>query len=306
MKQAILRTMRAGAKGVPASTVAVASAGPRWRVVSGTAKAACRCTTLRADIDFGRATAKTNIRRHRRQMLDLQGPDLAKARLPITDGAPIGDAIAPQPEAPVELAPQPVAPPSVVELASAAQNWVQLKSHRRSPPPKRPRATRAKTATSAATTGNEARRQDQSRCAEAEKPAASRKEGPSQEKPREEDQIDADPEESQVPQDAPRPAHGHRHAWRHGRVWRLRPAGGRGVLMSNRQIEAARRAMTRHVKRGGQIWIRVFPDKSITKKPAETRMGSARATPKAGSPWSCPAASSSRWAASRPRSPRKP
>src|SRR5436190_8137178 len=49
--------------------------------------------------------------------------------------------------------------------------------------------------------------------------------------------------------------------------------------MSNRQIEAARRAMTRHVKRGGQIWIRVFPDKSITKKPAETRMGSGTGNP---------------------------
>src|SRR5260370_33411881 len=49
--------------------------------------------------------------------------------------------------------------------------------------------------------------------------------------------------------------------------------------MSNRQIEAARRAMTRHVKRGGQIWIRVFPDKSITNKPAETRMGSGKANP---------------------------
>ncbi len=49
--------------------------------------------------------------------------------------------------------------------------------------------------------------------------------------------------------------------------------------MSNRQIEAARRAMTRHVKRGGQIWIRVFPDKSITKKPAETRMGSGKGNP---------------------------
>ena len=43
--------------------------------------------------------------------------------------------------------------------------------------------------------------------------------------------------------------------------------------MSNRQIEAARRAMTRHVKRGGQIWIRVFPDVPITKKPLEVRMG---------------------------------
>jgi len=43
--------------------------------------------------------------------------------------------------------------------------------------------------------------------------------------------------------------------------------------MSARQIEAARIAMTRHIKRGGKIWIRVFPDKPITKKPAETRMG---------------------------------
>ena len=49
--------------------------------------------------------------------------------------------------------------------------------------------------------------------------------------------------------------------------------------MTNRQIEAARRAMTRHVRRGGQIWIRIFPDKSFTKKPAETRMGSGKGNP---------------------------
>ena len=46
-----------------------------------------------------------------------------------------------------------------------------------------------------------------------------------------------------------------------------------------RQIEAARVAMTRHVKRGGKIWIRVFPDKPITKKPAETRMGKGKGNP---------------------------
>ena len=46
--------------------------------------------------------------------------------------------------------------------------------------------------------------------------------------------------------------------------------------VSARQIEAARRAMTRHVKRGGEIWIRVFPDKPVTKKPSETRMGSGK------------------------------
>ena len=49
-------------------------------------------------------------------------------------------------------------------------------------------------------------------------------------------------------------------------------AVGRGRLTA-RQIEAARRAMTRHVKRGGKIWIRVFPDKPITKKPLEVRQG---------------------------------
>lgn len=49
-------------------------------------------------------------------------------------------------------------------------------------------------------------------------------------------------------------------------------ATGRGRITA-RQIEAARRAMTRHVKRGGKIWIRVFPDKPITKKPLEVRMG---------------------------------
>ena len=49
--------------------------------------------------------------------------------------------------------------------------------------------------------------------------------------------------------------------------------------MTNRQIEAARRVMTRYVRRGGQVFIRIFPDKSYTKKPAETRMGSGKGAP---------------------------
>jgi large subunit ribosomal protein L16 len=49
--------------------------------------------------------------------------------------------------------------------------------------------------------------------------------------------------------------------------------------VTDRQIEAARIAMTRHVKRGGKIWIRLFPDKPITRKPAETRMGSGKGAP---------------------------
>jgi large subunit ribosomal protein L16 len=49
--------------------------------------------------------------------------------------------------------------------------------------------------------------------------------------------------------------------------------------ISNRQIEAARVAMTREMKRGGKVWIRIFPDKPITKKPAETRMGKGKGNP---------------------------
>lgn len=49
--------------------------------------------------------------------------------------------------------------------------------------------------------------------------------------------------------------------------------------ITNRQIEAARQAMTRHISRGGKIWIRVFPDKPVTIKPAETRMGKGKGNP---------------------------
>jgi large subunit ribosomal protein L16 len=49
--------------------------------------------------------------------------------------------------------------------------------------------------------------------------------------------------------------------------------------ITNRQIEAARIAMTRKIKRGGKVWINIFPDKSFTKKPAETRMGSGKGSP---------------------------
>lgn len=49
--------------------------------------------------------------------------------------------------------------------------------------------------------------------------------------------------------------------------------------INSRQIEAARRAMTRHIKRGGRIWIRIFPDKPVTQKPAETRMGAGKGNP---------------------------
>ena len=51
--------------------------------------------------------------------------------------------------------------------------------------------------------------------------------------------------------------------------------------ITNRQIEAARIAMTRYMKRGGKVWIKIFPDKPITQKPAETRMGSGKGNPEA-------------------------
>ena len=49
--------------------------------------------------------------------------------------------------------------------------------------------------------------------------------------------------------------------------------------ITNRQIEAARIAMTRHIRRGGKVWIKIFPDKPVTKKPAEVRMGSGKGSP---------------------------
>ena len=69
--------------------------------------------------------------------------------------------------------------------------------------------------------------------------------------------------------------------------------------VTDRQIEAARVAMTRFIKRGGKIWIRMFPDKPITKKPQETRMGKGKGAPEQ---WVCvirPAGSCSRWKACR-------
>jgi large subunit ribosomal protein L16 len=59
--------------------------------------------------------------------------------------------------------------------------------------------------------------------------------------------------------------------------WGLK-ATTRGRLTA-RQIEAARRAMTRHVKRGGRVWIRIFPDKPVSQKPAEVRMGNGKGNP---------------------------
>ncbi len=56
-------------------------------------------------------------------------------------------------------------------------------------------------------------------------------------------------------------------------------------LITARQIEAARVAMTRHAKRGGKIWIRIFPDKPMTKRPPETRMGKGKGSPEY---WVCP------------------
>ena len=92
--------------------------------------------------------------------------------------------------------------------------------------------------------------------------------------------LDAVPEARQAPQAAPRPA---RRA-----VTRRRPACSSASTASrpleagwltNRQIEAARIAMTRKIKRGGKVWINVYPDKPVTKKPAETRMGSGKGSP---------------------------
>ena len=75
--------------------------------------------------------------------------------------------------------------------------------------------------------------------------------------------------------------------------------------ITDRQIEASRIAMTRFIKRGGKVWLRLFPDKPITKKPAETRMGKGK-LPIIGFASSVPAGYCSRWKASPRILPRKP
>src|SRR3974377_706405 len=54
------------------------------------------------------------------------------------------------------------------------------------------------------------------------------------------------------------------------------------AYVTNRQIEAARIAMTRHIRRGGKVWINIYPDRPLTKKPAATRMGSGKGSPEGG------------------------
>ena len=79
-----------------------------------------------------------------------------------------------------------------------------------------------------------------------------------------------------------------------------------GAYITNRQIEAARIAVTRHIKRGGKVWINIFPDRPLTKKPAETRMGSGKGPPSGGSPPSSRDESCSSCPASPRNSPARP
>ena len=62
-------------------------------------------------------------------------------------------------------------------------------------------------------------------------------------------------------------------------VRRLRHPGARAGYVTNRQIESARIAINRHIRRGGKVWINIYPDRPLTKKPAETRMGSGKGSP---------------------------
>ena len=150
MKQAILRTMRAGAKGVRIYC------GGRLRGAEMARREWDRegrvpLHTLRADIDFGRATAKTTFGAIGVKCWIYKDQITPKARLPISDGAPIGEAIAPQPEAPIDVAPLPVPGAALTELPA-----IEIPSPEPAPAPetKRVRApgatARAKAATATA------------------------------------------------------------------------------------------------------------------------------------------------------------
>jgi small subunit ribosomal protein S3 len=150
MKQAILRTMRAGAKGVRIYC------GGRLRGAEMARREWDRegrvpLHTLRADIDFGRATAKTTFGAIGVKCWIYKDQITPKARLPISDGAPIGEAIAPQPEAPIDVAPLPVPGAALTELPA-----IEIPSPEPAPAPERKRVraagatARAKAATATA------------------------------------------------------------------------------------------------------------------------------------------------------------
>ena len=146
MKQAILRTMRSGAKGVRIYC------GGRLRGAEMARREWDRegrvpLHTLRADIDFGRATAKTTFGAIGVKCWIYKDQITPKARPPIADGAPIGEAIAPQPEAPVDIAPQPVAETVVAEPVEVQP----VEGQAPAAAPKRARATAAKPKAEAAT-----------------------------------------------------------------------------------------------------------------------------------------------------------
>ena len=90
------------------------------------------------------------------------------------------------------------------------------------------------------------------------------------------------------------------------RLRRVRLAGDGNAWISARQIEAGRRAITNYLKRGGKVWIRIFPDKAITQKPAETRMGSGKGSPEYWVAWSSQAGSSMRYPGFPRIVPRRP
>jgi small subunit ribosomal protein S3 len=142
MKQAILRTMRAGAKGVRIYC------GGRLRGAEMARREWDRegrvpLHTLRADIDFGRATAKTTFGAIGVKCWIYKDQITPKARLPIADGAPIGEAIAPQPEAPVDVAPP--QPPTAAEVAALPDlGAIEIPSPEPAPAPRRARPTKPK------------------------------------------------------------------------------------------------------------------------------------------------------------------
>jgi small subunit ribosomal protein S3 len=181
MKQAILRTMRSGAKGVRIYC------GGRLRGAEMARREWDRegrvpLHTLRADIDFGRATAKTTFGAIGVKCWIYKDQITPKARLPIADGAPIGEAIAPQPEAPVEVAPPTVVTPQPLPAAeiAALPELAAIEIPSPEPAPRRPRATRPKATTAATATPKAATRTKAPAGAKAaqpkaEKPATARK-----------------------------------------------------------------------------------------------------------------------------------
>ena len=266
MKRAMQNAMRLGAQGIK-----IMSSGR----LNGIEIARCEwyregrvpLHTLKADIDYGFSEAKTTYGVIGVKCWVYRGDRLANGEAPAVEDAESR-------RRPPSARSAPRGRPGGDRPAAGRRG-----RRRRAPVP-RPaawHARRPKAATSPPQRPPRRRRAEDPPSSASARPHPVRSAPPSRVKAKE--NKNAATRTPQVPQGTEGPQHRHRHARRQVSFGDFGLKATERGRLTARQIEAARRAISRHIKRGGRIWIRIFPDKPISQKPAEVRMGNGKGNP---------------------------